>query len=42
MTIGVVDGARFATVREEIAKADELLYYGKEHGRNQVVGAMEG
>lgn len=42
MTIGVTDGARFATVREEIAKADELLYYGKEHGRNRVVRIVEG
>lgn len=37
MTFGVVNGNTEKTPEELFAQADKKLYYGKEHGRNQVV-----
>ena len=37
MTFGLVEKTDDIPVDEIINKADELLYYGKTHGRNQIV-----
>ncbi|MCQ2524758.1 MAG: diguanylate cyclase [Lachnospiraceae bacterium] len=40
MTFGVVDGSDISS-EEMVEAADAKLYYGKQHGRNQVVTIME-
>ena len=42
MTIGLVEGAPEGDLEEMIKQADERLYYGKEHGRDQLVVTMDG
>ena len=37
MTFGVAEYGREEDFEKTIERADELLYYGKEHGRNQIV-----
>lgn len=37
MTLGVAQGSAGDTIRGLIEKADQNLYYGKKHGKNQVV-----
>ena len=37
MTFGVCEGKGLEDVDTSISKADQLLYYGKNHGKNQVV-----
>ena len=37
MTIGVKEGHSNEDLNEQIKAVDEMLYYGKEHGRNQLV-----
>ena len=39
MTFGVTDG-KIADSETLIEQADELLYYGKQHGRNQIVSSL--
>lgn len=41
MTMGISEGDTSKTFDEIVEAADELLYYGKEHGRNQIVYKME-
>lgn len=41
MTFGVCEWEENMDYSEAIRKADDLLYYGKAHGRNQVVTRME-
>jgi predicted signal transduction protein with EAL and GGDEF domain len=42
MTIGLVEGSGKTDLEELIKQADEKLYYGKEHGRDQLVVTMDG
>ena len=35
--MGAADAGAFAVHRYLYDRADELLYYGKEHGRDQIV-----
>ncbi len=42
MTIGLVEGTPEGDLEEMIKQADERLYYGKEHGRDQLVVTMDG
>lgn len=37
LTIGIVTYCDEEKMEEAINRADELLYYGKEHGRDQIV-----
>lgn len=37
VTMGLEEYSFYSSVEEFIKKADEKLYYGKEHGRNQIV-----
>ncbi|MCR5279829.1 MAG: diguanylate cyclase [Lachnospiraceae bacterium] len=39
MTFGLSEGTQ-GTIEEIVAVSDEKLYYGKQHGRNQVVNVM--
>ena len=39
MTFGLIHSNGFRSADEMVKHADELLYYGKEHGRNQLVTA---
>lgn len=41
MSYGVVDGDLSRSKEEDINAADALLYYAKEHGRNQVVSTVD-
>ena len=41
MTIGLVEGSPDTELEELIRQADEKLYYGKEHGRDQLVVTMD-
>ncbi|MBO6297503.1 MAG: GGDEF domain-containing protein, partial [Lachnospiraceae bacterium] len=42
MTIGLVEGSPKSELEDLIKQADEKLYYGKEHGRDQLVVTMDG
>ena len=37
MTMGIIQGDYSRTLDKQVSIADELLYYGKEHGRDQLV-----
>ena len=37
LTIGIATYCEEEKMEEAINRADELLYYGKEHGRDQIV-----
>ncbi len=37
MTMGIIEGRSDKDLGEQIKAVDEMLYYGKEHGRNQLV-----
>ena len=37
MTFGIIDASEYHSADLAVQKADELLYFGKEHGRNQLV-----
>ena len=41
MTMGVKEGRSDIDLNEQIKSVDELLYYGKEHGRNQLVLSLD-
>ncbi|MCR4585897.1 MAG: diguanylate cyclase [Lachnospiraceae bacterium] len=41
MTMGVKEGRSDIDLNEQIKAVDELLYYGKEHGRNQLVLSVD-
>lgn len=41
MTFGMTDNTHGYTPARLVCLADEHLYYGKEHGRNQIVGTRE-
>ena len=40
ITIGVADHVIPHTVEETISEADNKLYYGKKHGKNQVISII--
>ena len=42
MTMGLVEGSPKSELEDLIKQADERLYYGKEHGRDQLVVTMDG
>lgn len=41
MSYGVFEGSEELAAGQEITEADELLYFAKEHGRNQVISLVE-
>ncbi|MCR5655623.1 MAG: GGDEF domain-containing protein [Lachnospiraceae bacterium] len=40
ITIGAAEYTEGDTIRELVASADERMYYGKQHGKNRVVGRV--